>query len=87
MLPPPPATELDLSAAQTPAFPPLYVEDSDKPVSLTLTVPAVGLIALATGNLDAARSNGLTTEGDERQLTSLFSVLQPGDRGFNIVEP
>ena len=42
---------------------------------------------LATGNLDAARSNGLTTEGDERQLTSLFSVLQPGDRGFNIVEP
>jgi Alkyl sulfatase C-terminal len=87
MLPPPPATELDLSAARTPAFQPLYVEDSDKPVSLTLTVPAVGLIALATGNLDAARRNGLTTEGDERQLTSLFSVLQPGDRGFNIVEP
>jgi linear primary-alkylsulfatase len=64
-----------------------YVKDSDKPVGLTLTVPAVALIAVATGNLDAARSNGLTTEGDESQLTSLFSVLQPGDRGFNIVEP
>ena len=64
-----------------------YVKDSDKPVSLTLTVPAAAVIALATGNLDAARSNGLTAEGDESQLTSLFSVLQPGDRGFNIVEP
>jgi alkyl sulfatase BDS1-like metallo-beta-lactamase superfamily hydrolase len=59
----------------------------DKPVSLTLTIPAVGLTALATGNLDAARSNGLIAEGDESQLASLFSVLQPGDRGFNIVEP
>ena len=64
-----------------------YAKDSDNPVSLILTVPAAALIALATGNLDAARGNGLTTEGDERQLTSLFSVLQPGDRGFNIVEP
>ena len=64
-----------------------YVKDSDKPVSLTLTVPAAALIALAQGNLDAARSNGLTTDGDPSQLASLFSVLQPGDPGFNIVEP
>ena len=64
-----------------------YVKDSDKPVSLTLTVPAAALIALAQGNLDAARSNGLTASGDESQLASLFSVLQPGDPGFNIVEP
>jgi alkyl sulfatase BDS1-like metallo-beta-lactamase superfamily hydrolase len=64
-----------------------YVKDSNNPVSLILTVPAAALIALAIGNLNAVRGNGLTTEGDERQLTSLFSVLQPGDRGFNIVEP
>ena len=64
-----------------------YVKDSDKPVSLTLTVPAAALIALAGGNLDAARSKGLTTSGDESQLASLFSVLQPGNPGFNIVEP
>ena len=64
-----------------------HVKDSDKPVSLTLTVPAAALIALAQGNLDAARSNGLTASGDESQLASLFSVLQPGDPGFNIVEP
>jgi alkyl sulfatase BDS1-like metallo-beta-lactamase superfamily hydrolase len=64
-----------------------YVKDSDKPASLTLTIPAPALMALAGGNLDAARGNGLTAEGDESQLTSLFSVLQPGDPGFNIVEP
>jgi alkyl sulfatase BDS1-like metallo-beta-lactamase superfamily hydrolase len=64
-----------------------YVKDSDKPVGLTLTIPAVALFALAGGNMDAARSNGLTTSGDESQLASLFSVLQPGNPGFNIVEP
>ena len=37
--------------------------------------------------MDAARSNGLITSGDESQLDSLFSVLQPGHPGFNIVEP
>jgi len=41
----------------------------------------------AQGNRDAARGNGLTASGDQSQLTSLFSVLQPGDPGFNIVEP
>ena len=64
-----------------------YVKDSDKPVGLTLTVPAPALIALAGGNLDAARTSGLTTDGDQGQLASLFSVLQPGDQGFNIIEP
>jgi alkyl sulfatase BDS1-like metallo-beta-lactamase superfamily hydrolase len=64
-----------------------YVKDSDKPVSLTLTVPAAALFALAGGNMDAARSNGLITSGDESQLASLFSVLQPGNPGSNIVEP
>jgi alkyl sulfatase BDS1-like metallo-beta-lactamase superfamily hydrolase len=64
-----------------------YVKDSDKPVSLTLTIPAPALTALAQGNLDAARNSGLTTSGDESQLASLFSVLQPGDPNFNIIEP
>ena len=64
-----------------------YVKDSDKPAGLTLTVPAAALIALAGGNMDAARSSGLTMDGDQGQLASLFSVLQPGDPNFNIVEP
>jgi alkyl sulfatase BDS1-like metallo-beta-lactamase superfamily hydrolase len=64
-----------------------YVKDSGKPVGLTLTIPAAALFALAGGNMDAARSKGLTTSGDESQLASLFSVLQPGNPGFNIVEP
>jgi alkyl sulfatase BDS1-like metallo-beta-lactamase superfamily hydrolase len=64
-----------------------YVKGSDKPTSLTLTVPAAALIALAQGNIQAARDSGLTTDGDESQLTSLFSALQPGDPNFNIIEP
>jgi len=63
------------------------VKASDKPVALTLTVPAAALIALAGGNLEAARGNGLTADGDESQLAALFSVLQPGDPDFDIVEP
>jgi hypothetical protein len=35
--------------------------------------------------MEAAR--GLTSSGDEGQLGSLFSVLQPGDPSFNIIEP
>ena len=64
-----------------------YVKDSDKPVDLTLTVPAAALIALAGGDMDAARADGLTADGDESQLASLFGVLQPGDPKFNIVVP
>jgi alkyl sulfatase BDS1-like metallo-beta-lactamase superfamily hydrolase len=64
-----------------------YVKDSGKPVGLTLTVPAQALIALAGGDVDAARASGMTADGDESQLASLFSVLQPGDPAFNIVEP
>jgi Alkyl sulfatase C-terminal len=64
-----------------------YVKNSGKQVSLTLTAPAPALIDLAQGNLDAARTNGLTTDGDESQLAALFGALQPGDPNFNIVEP
>ena len=64
-----------------------YVKDSDQPVSLTLTVPAPALVALARGNIEAARGSGLTASGDQGQLASLFSVLQPGDPNFNVIEP
>jgi hypothetical protein len=37
--------------------------------------------------VEAARGSGLITEGDESQLAALFSVLQPGDPSFNIIEP
>jgi hypothetical protein len=37
--------------------------------------------------MNAARSRGLTAGGDQSQLASLFSTLQPGDPDFNIVEP
>ena len=47
----------------------------------------MALTALAQGSMDAARDNGLTMDGDQGQLASLFSVLQPGNPGFNIVEP
>jgi alkyl sulfatase BDS1-like metallo-beta-lactamase superfamily hydrolase len=64
-----------------------YVKESNKPVNLTLTVPAQALIALAGGDMDAARACGLTADGDETQLTTLFDVLQPGDPDFDIVLP
>lgn len=64
-----------------------YVEGSDKPVALTLTVPAAALAALAGGDLEAAPASGLTADGDQSQLTALFGVLQPGDPDFDIVLP
>jgi alkyl sulfatase BDS1-like metallo-beta-lactamase superfamily hydrolase len=64
-----------------------YVKDSENPVELTLTVPVAALIAIADGNLDAARNSGLTSEGDEGQLAALFGALQPDDPNFNIVLP
>ena len=64
-----------------------YVKDSAKPASLTLTVPAAALSALAQGDVAAARRGGLTMNGDQSQLASLFSVLQAGNPDFNIIEP
>jgi alkyl sulfatase BDS1-like metallo-beta-lactamase superfamily hydrolase len=64
-----------------------YVKDSDQPAGLTLTAPNLALLALARGDVEAARGSGLITEGDESQLAALFSVLQPGDPSFNIIEP
>jgi len=36
---------------------------------------------------DPARACGLTADGDESQLTTLFDVLQPGDPDFDVVLP
>ena len=55
--------------------------------ALTVTVPAAARGALAAGVIDAATASGLETGGDEKQLQSLFSVLDPGDPSFNIIEP
>jgi alkyl sulfatase BDS1-like metallo-beta-lactamase superfamily hydrolase len=44
-------------------------------------------VALAQGDVAAARRGGLTMNGDQSQLASLFSVLQAGDPDFNIIEP
>ncbi|MGE0295246.1 alkyl/aryl-sulfatase [Pseudonocardia sp.] len=64
-----------------------HVEGSNKPVALTLTVPAAAFIALAGGDIGAARAAGLAADGDESQLATLFGVLQPGDPDFDIVLP
>lgn len=64
-----------------------YVRDGAGPVSLTVRVPRAALGALAAGDLDAARSAGLTLDGDETALHGLLAVIDPGDSAFNIVEP
>jgi alkyl sulfatase BDS1-like metallo-beta-lactamase superfamily hydrolase len=64
-----------------------YVNGSDKPVNLTLRVPAAALASLAGGDLAGARAAGLSTQGDETQLTSLLGVLEPGDPNFEIMLP
>jgi alkyl sulfatase BDS1-like metallo-beta-lactamase superfamily hydrolase len=64
-----------------------YARDGSGDVTLTLTVPRSALGALATGDLETARSAGLTLDGDPAALQQTFGVLQPGDPAFNIVEP
>jgi len=69
-----------------------YVKDSEKgpPVSITLTgfSPGGGPDALAPGqNLDAEPRPGSPPSGRREPARRLFSVLQPGYPGFNIVEP
>ena len=44
-------------------------------------------IALAGGDVDAARAAGPDGRRRREQLSTLFGVLQPGDPDFNIVEP
>ena len=64
-----------------------YVRDGSGDVTLTLTVPRPALAALAAGDPGAAPGAGLTLDGDATVLQQVFGVLQPGDPGFNIVEP
>ncbi|ONH31681.1 alkyl/aryl-sulfatase [Pseudofrankia asymbiotica] len=64
-----------------------YARDGSGPVSVTITVPRAALSALASGDLAAARAAGLSLDGDEGTLGQLLDVLDPGDPGFNIIEP
>ncbi len=64
-----------------------YVRDGSGDVSLTVTVPKPALGPLATGDVPAATAAGLALTGATSDLQQLLSVLQPGDRAFNIVEP
>ncbi|GAA1853708.1 alkyl/aryl-sulfatase [Asanoa iriomotensis] len=64
-----------------------YVRDGSGPVTLTVTVPRAALAGLAAGDLDAAEEAGLVRDGDAAVLSRLTNILDPGDPGFNIVEP
>ncbi|HTY73128.1 MAG TPA: alkyl sulfatase dimerization domain-containing protein [Actinomycetes bacterium] len=64
-----------------------YVRDGAGDVDLTLVVPRRALAALAAGDPGAAFAAGLTLDGDAAGLQQVLGVLQPGDHGFNIVEP
>lgn len=64
-----------------------YLKNGAGPVQLTVTIPKPALGPLATGNVDAATSAGLSLDGDGPALAEVLSVLQPGDTAFNIVEP
>ncbi|GAA4905940.1 alkyl sulfatase BDS1-like metallo-beta-lactamase superfamily hydrolase [Stackebrandtia albiflava] len=64
-----------------------YVRDGDGDSGLTVTVPRTALGGLATGDMAAARSAGMTMDGDTSVLERLTSVLDPGDPDFLIVEP
>ena len=64
-----------------------YVQDGSGDVQLTVTVPQPALGALATGDVAGAQAAGLVLDGDAGSLQQLLSVLQAGDRAFNIVEP
>ena len=64
-----------------------HVKDGSGDVQLTMTVPSAALGGLAAGALEQAVAAGLTMDGDQATLQSLLSVLDPGDPGFNIIEP
>jgi alkyl sulfatase BDS1-like metallo-beta-lactamase superfamily hydrolase len=64
-----------------------YTRDGRGDVSLTLTVPAAALGALAAGDVDRAGAAGLVLDGDPSELKQVLGVLQPGNPSFNIIEP
>ncbi|MET0672605.1 MAG: alkyl sulfatase dimerization domain-containing protein, partial [Microbacterium pygmaeum] len=65
----------------------VYVEGSEADSDVTVSLPHAAILPLAAGSLEAARAAGLTMVGDETALTSVFSVLSPGDPAFDIVTP
>jgi alkyl sulfatase BDS1-like metallo-beta-lactamase superfamily hydrolase len=65
----------------------VYVQDSDDDSELSISLPHAAIGALAMGSLPDAVAAGMTMEGDQSALASVFSVLSPGDPDFNIVTP
>jgi alkyl sulfatase BDS1-like metallo-beta-lactamase superfamily hydrolase len=65
----------------------VFQKHAGKPSGLTVTMPDAAIGALALGDLSGAAAAGLTTEGDNSVLASLFGVLSPGDPDFDIVTP
>ncbi|SOC88174.1 Alkyl sulfatase BDS1, metallo-beta-lactamase superfamily [Curtobacterium sp. 314Chir4.1] len=64
----------------------VYVEKAANPstADVTLTLTKSRLLRLVGGDTSA---NGLQVLGDQTVLSTLLSVLQPGDPSFNIVVP
>jgi alkyl sulfatase BDS1-like metallo-beta-lactamase superfamily hydrolase len=62
-----------------------YLKDSDKPVGLTLTIPAAAMFALGRGNMDAARQQRAhPPRGDESPAQPRCSAsCNPATRAFN----
>jgi len=63
-----------------------YVKDSEKPVSLTLTVPAAGPDRPGPGNPGSRPQQRVTASGDESSFASLVRRPATGGPGFNLVE-
>lgn len=56
-------------------------------VTLTVTVPQAAIASLASGSIDDAIAAGTTFDGDPSILQQVLAVLEPGDPGFNVIEP
>ncbi|HIV59499.1 MAG TPA: MBL fold metallo-hydrolase, partial [Candidatus Stackebrandtia faecavium] len=64
-----------------------YVRGGRLGGDLVLTVPRAALVKLAVGDVDGALAAGMKLEGAVDVLKKLFRVLDPGDPGFNVIEP
>lgn len=60
---------------------------SNAPLSLTGTSKQLTAIAIYGPNAAALSDAGIIVEGDQSQLDTLASLLDPGDPSFNIVTP
>ncbi|KAL1581715.1 hypothetical protein WHR41_09505 [Cladosporium halotolerans] len=61
--------------------------ETSAPLTLTGTSRQLTAIAIYGPNAAALSKAGITVEGDQSQLDTLASLLDPGDPSFNIVTP